>query len=164
MAHVAQFATVVKTNHESPEITTTLARFGVTANDNFRFQNGFNLQPVATSPLCIDAINAFRNHPFKRNLRDFLVELHAMFDDVIRVANNFVGFQNLLERVLTINQRAASKIQTIMVEQIENVVCQSCLRDEPFNFRLVLAAHARLQQLKLRDAMLIERDDLSIKN
>src|SRR5450432_2549449 len=102
-----------------------MARFSVTADDDFGFLNGFDLEPVATALLHVVTGQTLGYYTLERNLRDFFVQCFSVLDDVIGVADVLARLDDCFELSFPIEERAGLQVEAIEIKQIKDVVRQS---------------------------------------
>src|SRR5438552_10805988 len=83
---------------------------------------------------------------------------------MIRVADYFVGYQNLLQHTLALFECDAPEIVSVEVEQIEDVIKDGQVVACRALTAMTANARALLHQAERRTALLVEHNDFAVEN
>src|SRR6266853_3629801 len=106
--------------------------------------------------------SAFCDHAFQVKLLDLFEELLPLTHDVFRDLNEVCRLQGSFQDLFALNQRTRHQVITVDVKEIKDEVDDMSRTSQ--SFEATLAPDPRLQELEAWHAVLIQRDNLSIKD
>ena len=105
-----------------------------------------------------------RDQAFEPALPRGFEQILARILEVIRNAQQRKRLHDLLQQPLSFDQRHAPQIVAIQIEQIEDIKMDRILLRHLRDRVRVLRVNPRLDQLEMRNALLIQHHDLAIQN
>ena len=164
VAHPAQISLVVLAQYQRAEMRSRTFRRSETADDEFLVAGDFDFQPLAAAARFVRARSVFGHHALEAGFARRLQQLRAGARKGLGYAQRRARRHHLLEQLAAFAQAHPPQIVTIQVEQVEDEI-DGRLRARQVRHGIRIGVRdARLDQVKLRNALGIEHRDFAIQH